>query len=147
MSSRCRLSLSEIPHTYDHCLEVDTDAEDDLESVELEPQENSKPNATEKWPDGYATSFILFMLFNANASIFIIWLVLAPPSGHPSSPDIDNANLWKIGSFGMPIGSMILNLLHTWIAKRWLQSKSVAISSGIFAIAWIILLLRGNPSR
>jgi hypothetical protein len=140
MSSRCRLSLSDIPHGYEHCLEVDADSDtDEKDDTHENKRQGSKGRTHPNWPDGYAVSFLLFMLFILNATILNIWLGILSYSGHPITV-ASCTDVWRIIIFCVLGGCILLNLVFTWFAKAHLGSRVLTFASGIFALAWCILL-------
>src|SRR5271170_3516549 len=73
--TQCRLCLADIPHDYDHSLEVTLEkgeTEDDVEFKELECPIISRKS----WPDHNGLVAVVFLLLIANAAVLFVRLIL-----------------------------------------------------------------------
>ncbi len=77
-TTQCRLCLADVPHDYDHSLEIiTTEREDSIEVHGVDdPRRQRQQHPPLNWPDSGAITSLFFILFILNAAAFIIWLVL-----------------------------------------------------------------------
>lgn len=151
----CRLCLAEIPHDYDHPLELTSEkANLDLESLDevtfdyIEHNHRFRPlQKNRQWPDSVATAGVLFLLFISNASLYIIWLIFLglylkdfeiQDSSKPTTT-------WKVAVLYSISGTgSFLNGLVAFISERQLGSKLITFVSVMFGLTWCGILIWGK---
>jgi hypothetical protein len=152
-TTQCRLCLAEIPHDYDHTLEIISEKQDvedeELGVVTFEYIHNPRfrrvqqQHQKQQWPNSAATTGILFLLFVSNASLFILWLIFwglylnefdAQKSADPT--------IWKVGAVYSIAGTgCFLNGLMVYISERQLGTRLISFMSVIFGLIWCSIVV------
>jgi hypothetical protein len=153
-TTQCRLCLAEIPHDYDHTLEIISEKQDlgeeELGEVTFEYIHNPRfrrvqqqQQQKQQWPNSAATTGLLFLLFVSNASLFIVWLILwglylKEVEAQKSTDPV----IWKVAAVYSIAGTgCFLNGLMVYISERQLGTRLISFVSGIFGLVWCSIVL------
>jgi len=149
-TTQCRLCQADIPHDYDHSIELSSEKPDsqDLDSVHFDPihQSRVQPRQKEQWPDSAATAGVLFFLFISNASLFIVWLIFwGLYTKGLEVQDSPEPAAWKVTAVYLIAGvTCFLNGVMAYIAIRQLGSRLVCFGSVVFGLFWCGILIHGK---
>jgi len=142
-STQCRLCLADIPHDYDHSLELSREKRDSREHDEacrgLDIKELQRLQSLQQtWPDSNALVGVTFLLMIGNGAALLAPLILL---------DIQNSciNCWGTClTVGIHLSTLIpfgANVLMAIFATRKFNSKWIALYSVGWAGMWLIVAI------
>lgn len=144
---QCRLCVADIPHGYDHSLEVAqskqpaTAIADELNNLALLEQGGIKEdtNKTYKRPDCAAIVCILFLHFVINAATLITWLITL--SSYHDRVVTCESKRWLAGSMSIVVLSALSNWAVALGTARRIKSMIVEMVCWITGAIWWGLLI------
>jgi hypothetical protein len=144
---QCRLCVADIPHGYDHNLEVAqsehpaTTIANELNNFTLLEQGGTKEDkdTTYKWPDCAAIVCILFLHFVMNAAALIAWLITL--SSYHDRVVTCESKRWLAGSMSIVVLSALSNWAVALATARRIKSMIVEMVCWITGAIWWGLLI------
>lgn len=145
-NSRCRLCVADIPHDYDHSLEVEYENEvsQEFEEVTFDLIAQTTPSPSERWPDASGTAAVIFTLLVANLSLLLLFLIIW--SSYLDNKSVSYAccrpDYWLVAEYCCAGVSFILNSVMAYVAEKKLESRVVlffVVFAGVFwagALIW-----------
>jgi len=142
---QCRLCVADIPHGYDHSLEVAqskhpaTTVADELNTLALLERGGTKLDKTCEWPDCAAIVYILFLLFVINAAALIAWLITL--SSYQDHVVTCESKRWLAGGMSIVVLSALSNWAVALRTARRIKSIIVEVVCWITGATWWGLLI------
>ena len=146
----CRLCLADIPHGYDHSLEI-PQARDAANEPFFKPVLPNVPPAVpspKQGPDITAIAYAFYSIFITGASLFISWLIiLAAYLDAVAACDTCDGKGWAFGLFGLSIAGMLLNWVFALATRKeikcWIIELGFWIGGGFWGgvLIWMKLKL------
>jgi hypothetical protein len=140
-STQCRLCLADIPHDYDHSLEltlekgkIQDDAVTKLEIKELEP--SHVPRIT--WPDNHALVGMAFLLMMGNCAILLIRLILLDIQ--ESCTGCERRGL-IVGVYIVTVMALVGNVFVAFLARRKFKLKGISFCCVGWVGMWLIMTI------
>jgi hypothetical protein len=136
---RCRLCLADIPHDYDHSLEVEFEKEhcEEFEEVafDLIPPDTKRPS--DSWPDASATVSVIFTVLVANLSLLYLFLILWASYLHNTEGTSADGqwNNWLVAVYCCAGGSLVVNSVMAYVLEKKLKSR-VILFTVVFAVVF-----------
>ena len=122
--TQCRLCLADIPHDYDHSLEVTLEKgeiEDDVEFKEVECPHISRTS----WPDYHGLVAVVFLLLMANAAVLFTRLILLDIL--ESCVKCERRRGLIVGIYIVTVVAVLGNLFVTFLARRKFNSRWITL--------------------
>jgi hypothetical protein len=151
--TQCRLCLADIPHDFDHSLEIIEEAanseiashrEDDTvyHSDGLSPFKKSR--RLHNWPDSAAIASIICFLFAVNAGAYILWLIVLCCFKESLQSTHDSTWAWITALYLIAAMGGLLNWCLAFVAKRKLESTLIAFLCWITGGFWCCVLVQAK---
>src|SRR5271170_1098673 len=137
--TQCRLCLADIPHDYDHSLEVTLEKgeiEDDVEFREVGCPHISRTS----WPDYNGLVAVVFLLMMANAAVLLTRLILLDIL--ESCVNCDRRRGLIVGIYIVTVVVLLANLFVAVLARRKFNSKWITLYCVGCAGLWSGQLIR-----
>jgi hypothetical protein len=137
--TQCRLCLADIPHDYDHSLEVTLEKgeiEDDVEFKKLECPLISQSS----WPDYNGLVAVVFLLLMANAAVLFTRLILLDIL--ESCVNCERRRGLIVGIYIVTVVGVLGNLFVTVLARRKFNSNWITLYCVCYVGLWSGQLIR-----
>jgi len=137
--TQCRLCLADIPHDYDHSLEVTLEKGEIQDNVEF--KELDCPHISRKsWLDYNGLIAIVFLLMMANAAVLLTRLILLDIL--ESCVKCERRRGLIVGIYIVTVVAVLGNLFVTFLARRKFNSKWITLYCVGCAGLWAGQLIR-----
>jgi hypothetical protein len=145
-AAQCRLCLADIPHDYDHSLEVELEKGDleDLDEVTFDfiTPGDRLVHSPERWPDAFATAAAIFTLLICNLTILLLFLIIWSSYRESISVTSCCQGIKLLAAdYACAGGSALFNLIMAIMAEKKLKSRVISFTLGVAAAFWCGVLI------
>jgi hypothetical protein len=145
-TAQCRLCLADIPHDYDHSLEVELEKGDleELDEVTFDfiTPNNRPAHSSDRWPDAFATTALIFVLLICNLMMLLVFLVIwSLYRESMSSTSCCQGSILLAADYACAGGNVVMNLSGAIVARKKLKSRVISFAMGVAAAFWCGVLI------
>src|SRR5271169_2537992 len=140
-STQCRLCLADIPHDYDHTLELTLEKGDirDDATTKLEIKELGRRHVRgTTWPDNNALVGMAFLLTMGNCAVLLTRLILLDI--RETCMNCERRGL-IVGIYIVTVMALVWNVLVVLWVRRKFKSKGITLCGVGWAGMWLIMTI------
>jgi hypothetical protein len=151
-STQCRLCLADIPHDFDHSLEIIEDIanseiashKDNTVHHSVGPFPFYERHNSYNWPDTAAIACLICFLFAVNAGIYIFWLIVLCCFKESQQNAHDSTRAWITALYLIAAVNVLLNWCLAFAARRKLNSIVITSLCWIAGGFWCCVLVQAK---
>lgn len=141
-NTQCRLCLADIPHDYDHSLELTLEKREiqDDTTTKLEIKELGRLHHVLRtsWPDIHALVGMAFLLMMGNCAILLLRLILLDIQ--ESCTGCERRGV-IVGIYIVTVMALVGNVFVAFLARRKFKSKGISFCCVGWAGMWLIMTI------